>query len=187
MPLFQHRLISVLKLIRRRFWLAATTWPSRQDGILIIQLLGLYALVSTPVALLSDLTTLELAQLTWQQQGLIMLRVFLFPALIEEGFWRVLLLPHKTERVSDRRRWLIGLPSLILFVAMHPLNGLTLYTDAESTFTNPFFLSLTTLLGLMCMVSYWRSGSWWVPTIIHWVIVAAWLLVFGGYGQLHAS
>ncbi|WP_204137876.1 type II CAAX prenyl endopeptidase Rce1 family protein [Halomicronema sp. CCY15110] len=185
MQLFQRRLMPLLKLLRRRLWLAATSWPTRQDGILMVQLLGLYALVSVPVALVSDLTTLELANLTGLQQGLVMLRVLLFPAFIEEGFWRVLLLPHKTEGVSDRRRWLIGLPTLVLFVAIHPLNGMTLYTDAESTFTNPFFLGLTTLLGLVCMVAYWRSGSWWLPTIIHWAIVVAWLLFFGGYGQLH--
>jgi len=183
--LFQRRITPLLKRLRRRLWLAATTLPTREDGILMVQLLGLYALVSIPVALLSDLTTPERANLTGLQQGLVMLRVLLFPAFIEEGFWRVLLLPHKTEWVSDRRRWLIGVPTLVLFVAMHPLNGMTLYTDAERTFTNPFFLGLTTLLGLVCMVAYWRSGSWWVPTIIHWAIVVAWLLFFGGYGQLH--
>ncbi len=175
----------LLKLLRRRLWLAATTWPTRKDGVLMVQLLGVYALIAIPVALMSDLTTLDLADLAWHKQGLVLLRVFVFPAFIEEGFWRVLLLPHKTERVSDRRRWLIGIPTLVLFVAMHPVNGMTLFTDAASTFTNPFFLSLTTLLGLICMVSYWRSGSWWVPAIIHWAIVVAWLLVFDGYEQLH--
>jgi predicted Abi (CAAX) family protease len=152
---------------------------------LITQFLGIYALIATPLALGSGLTTVGLADLTWSKQLLVALRVLLFPALIEEGFWRVVLLPHKTEAVSQRQRWLMGVPSLVLFVAMHPLNGMTLYTAAASTFTNPVFLCLTTLLGFICIISYWRSGSWWVPTIIHWAIVVAWLLVFNGYAQLH--
>lgn len=173
------------RLLHHRLVKAATTFPTVQDGVLMVQLLGLYGLVALPVALTSGFTTVELADLTWAKQTLLLLRVWLFPALIEEGIWRVLLLPHKTEQVSDRQRWLIGLPVLALFVSIHPLNGTTLYTDALSVFTDPVFLCLTTLLGLVCTVAYWRSGSWWVSTMMHWAIVVVWLLGFGGYGQLH--
>ena len=175
----------LLTLLRHRLVKAATTRPTAQDGVLIVQLLGLYGLVAIPIAVLSGLTTVDFANLTWTTRALLLIRVWLFPAFIEEGIWRVLLLPHKTERMSDRRRWFIGLPVLLLFVSIHPLNGMTLFTDALSIFTHPVFLCLTTLLGLICMIAYWRSGSWWVPTIIHWAIVVVWLLVFGGYEQLH--
>mgnify|MGYP001791782737 CR=1 FL=1 len=185
MRFFQFRLILLVKRLRRRLRLAITTVPTAKDAVLIVQLLGIYALVATPLALMSGLTTVNFADLTWPQQGLVATRVLVFPAFIEEGIWRVLWLPHKTERVSDRQRWLMGLPTLALFVAMHPLNGITLYTAAAGTFSHPVFLCLTTLLGLFCMVSYWRSGSWWVPTMIHWAIVVAWLLMFSGYEQLH--
>lgn len=184
-PAFRQRFGKLLTLLRHRLVKAATTLPTVQDGVLIAQLLGIYGLVAIPIALTSGLTTVELADLTWTKRGLLLIRVWLFPAFIEEGVWRVLLLPHKTERISDRRRWLMGIPVLVLFVAMHPLNGVTLYTSAFGIFTHPVFLCLTTLLGLVCMIAYWRSGSWWVPTIVHWAIVIVWLLGFGGYGQLH--
>ena len=55
-----------------------------------------------------------------------------------------LLLPHKTERITNRKRWLLGLPKfLAMFVLMHPLNSMTFYTDAFATFTNPVFLIAT--------------------------------------------
>ncbi len=186
MRFLRLRFVPLLTRLRRRLVKAATTLPTIRDYVLIAQLLGLYGLVAIPLALISGLTTVEFADLTWAKRALLFIRVLMFPAFIEEGFWRVLLLPHKTEPVSDRLRWLMGFPVLVLFVSMHPLNGITLYTAAESTFTHPVFLCLTTFLGLICMIAYWRSGSWWVPTIIHWAIVVAWLLGFGGYGQLHA-
>jgi predicted Abi (CAAX) family protease len=150
-----------------------------------MQLVGLYALVAIPLSISSGLAHWGFPALTWSQGGLLVLRVLLFPALIEEGFWRVALLPHSSEPISNCQRWRIGIPALTLFVLMHPLNGMTLYPAAFSTFTNPYFLSLTTLLGLVCTIAYWRSGSWWVPTVMHWAIVVVWLMAFGGYAQLH--
>lgn len=174
-----------LKRLGDRWVKAATTRPTIGDWLFCAQLLGLYALVAIPLSFTSDLLTWESADLTWRRSGIVVIRVLLFPAIIEEGIWRVALLPHKTEPIRDRQRWLIGIPVLALFVLMHPLNGLTLHTAALSTFTNPYFLSLTTLLGFICMLAYWRSGSWWVPTVIHWAIVVVWLLGFGGYAQIH--
>jgi predicted Abi (CAAX) family protease len=40
------------------------------------------------------------------------------------------------------------------------------------------------LLGLICTIAYWQSGSWWVPVAMHWLVVFVWLMFFGGYGQL---
>ncbi|MEM1281283.1 MAG: hypothetical protein AAGG53_14975 [Cyanobacteria bacterium P01_H01_bin.152] len=104
MQFFQFRLILLVKRLRRRLRLAITTVPTAKDAVLIVQLLGIYALVATPLALMSGLTTVNFADLTWPQQGLVATRVLVFPAFIEEGIWRVLWLPHKTERVSDRQR-----------------------------------------------------------------------------------
>lgn len=180
------RLYISLRLLGHRLVQATLTRPTWRDWLLAAKLLGLYALVTIPLSLMNGLTQLDPADLSWQARGVLAARVLVFPAIVEEGFWRVLLLPHKTERMNDRKRWLLGLPILALFVLMHPLNAMTFYASALSTFTNPVFLISSALLGLICMVTYWRSGSWWVPITVHWVIVFMWLMYFGGYDKLHS-
>jgi uncharacterized protein len=160
------------------------TWPQRQDWGLAAGLLGLFAIAVLPLGLWSHWLTPTLAVLPWPQSGLLASRVLLVPALLEEGFWRVLLLPHKTEIVSNRRRWLIGLPMLALFVLMHLLSSMTIYPAGFPIFATPMFLFAATLLGLICTLAYWRSGSGWVPVAMHWLVVFVWLMFLGGYGQL---
>ncbi|NJL45630.1 MAG: CPBP family intramembrane metalloprotease [Leptolyngbyaceae cyanobacterium SM2_3_12] len=62
---------------------------------------------------------------------------------------------------------------------------MTIYPAAFFTFINPVFLLSATLLGFICTLAYWRSGSGWVPIIMHWVIVWVWLMFLGGYDRLH--
>lgn len=71
------------------------------------------------------------------------------------------------------------------FVAYHPLKAVILSGGKRSTFTRPVFLLLTTLLGAACTTAYLQSGSLWPPVVIHWLIVAVWLLFFGGYERLY--
>ncbi|NJL41446.1 MAG: CPBP family intramembrane metalloprotease [Leptolyngbyaceae cyanobacterium SM1_4_3] len=47
-------------------------------------------------------------------------------------------------------------------------------------FQNACLLIGAALIGTVCTVSYLRSGSIWLPVVLHWLIVVAWLLVFGG-------
>jgi predicted Abi (CAAX) family protease len=172
-------------LVRHRLVKAATTRPRPQDWIWAGTLLGVYTLFVIPLGITSHLFLPDLSALTWADNLRIAGRALLFPAIVEEGFWRVLLLPHKSEPMSDRKRWLIGLPILAMFVLMHPLNALTFYSQAFTTFTDPIFLIATTALGLICTIAYWKSGSWWVPATIHWLVVVVWLIYLGGYGRLH--
>lgn len=108
----------------------------------------------------------------------------LIPGLLEETVFRVLLLPHPAENPSIQVQLLWGLGSLAIFIISHPLNGLTFYPARLKTFTNPVFLSLAGLLGLVCTLAYWQSGSIWTPIAIHWLIVVIWLLGLGGYQKL---
>lgn len=181
----QIRFYISVRLMGHRLAEAALTRPTWQDWLLALQLLVIFGLIVVPVGLASGLITFTPTGLVWQAKLFIILRALLFPAILEEGFWRVLLLPHRSERMSDRKRWLLGLPMLAMFVLVHPLNGMTVYTAAFDTFTDPIFLLSSALLGFICMVAYWRSGSWWVPAVIHWLVVLTWLLVFGGYAKLH--
>lgn len=186
MKYLQLRFYISIRLLRHRLVEAVSTRPTLQDWLFAAQLLVLFGIIVIPLGLLDGLMTLNPHDLPWRVKPLIILRALVFPAVVEEGFWRVLLLPHKTERMGNGKRWLLGLPILAMFVLMHPLNGMTFYPAAFTIFTNPVFLISTTLLGLICMMAYWRSGSLWVPAAIHWVIVVMWLLVFGGYAKLHS-
>lgn len=67
----------------------------------------------------------------------------------------------------------------------HPLNALTFFPKANVTFLNYTFLSLTTLLGIICVIAYWQSGSVWLSVILHWITVITWLIGLGGYGRLY--
>ncbi len=150
---FQLRVYISIRLLRHRLAEAVSTWPTRKDWLLAGQTLFIFSSIVLPMGFMSRLVIWDLTSLPWPTRMLILGRVLIFPAMVEESFWRVLLLPHKTERMSDRKRWLLGLPILAMFVLMHPLNSMTFYTAAFPIFTDPFFLISTTLLGLMAMDS----------------------------------
>jgi predicted Abi (CAAX) family protease len=182
---FRLRCYLAIWLLRHRLVNAATTRPRRQDWLWAAGLLGAYILLVMPLGATSELFLPDLSGLTWADNLRIAGRAMIFPAILEEGFWRVLLLPHKSEQMSHQQRWLIGIPILAMFVLMHPLNAITFHQQAFSTFTHPVFLMATTALGLICTIAYWKSGSWWVPATLHWLVVVVWLLYLGGYGRLY--
>jgi predicted Abi (CAAX) family protease len=77
-----------------------------------------------------------------------------------------------------------GSISLIAYIVYHPLNALTFYRAGFPTFFNPIFLFSMTLLGVICTISYFKSGSLWLSAIIHWLVVVGWLIFFDGYRML---
>ncbi|MGF1568918.1 MAG: type II CAAX prenyl endopeptidase Rce1 family protein [Nodosilinea sp.] len=164
---------------------AATTCPRWSDWWRAAQLTVAFGAIMVPLGLWSHLLTPTPAALPWRGSILMAGRILIIPAILEESFWRVLLLPHRTERVSDRNRWRLGLPMLALFVLMHPFSAMGIYPVALTTFTDPIFLLATTGLGLICTIAYWRSGSGWVPVAMHGLIVWVWIMFLGGYGRLH--
>ncbi|MGF1518731.1 MAG: type II CAAX prenyl endopeptidase Rce1 family protein [Nodosilinea sp.] len=178
------RVYIALRLTIHRLQQAATTRPQAQDWLIAAGLTVALGVVIVPVGLLSNFLTPTLADVTWADGLRLAGRALVVPALIEEGFWRVLVLPPPTEIMSDRKRWRLGLPMLGLFVVMHPLNAMTLYPMAFATFTNPVFLLSAALLGLICTAAYWKSGSLWVVAAMHWLVVTVWLLFLGGYSAL---
>ena len=109
------------------------------------------------------------------------------PALIEELVFRVLLLPRTTENLPIGLVWFwVGI-SLVLFIVYHPLNAISFFPSGRDTFFNLIFLTLAGLLGFVCSLAYLQSGSLWTPVFIHWLVVAVWLLLLGGYGKLYRS
>ncbi|OZH52502.1 hypothetical protein AFK68_23935 [Hydrocoleum sp. CS-953] len=118
-------------------------------------------------------------------QGLVV--AFFTPSLIEELIFRVLLLPHPTERISIIVWSLWAALSLFLFIIYHPINALTFYPQGNPTFMTPIFLTLTGFLGLGCTVAYQLTGCLWVPVIIHWAVVVIWQYWLGGKKKLYGN
>ena len=184
MPYLRLRAYIALKLTLHRLRQAATNRPLLSDWLLAAGLTLALGVIIVPLGLGSGFLSPVVADVGWGGGLRLAARVLVVPALLEEGFWRVLLLPHPTEIISDRKRWRLGLPVLGLFVVVHPLNAMTLYPIAFTTFTNPVFLLAAALLGLICTIVYWKSGSLWIVTAMHWLVVTVWLLFLGGYQAL---
>lgn len=108
------------------------------------------------------------------------LTLFVFPSLLEEAFFRGLLIPRNTK---ERGAWAIAgfiFFSTVLFVLWHPLNALTINPAAAPLFLDPSFLIIVTALGITCSFGYIYSKSLWVPVVIHWLTVLIWVLGLGG-------
>lgn len=110
--------------------------------------------------------------------------LLIFPSLLEETFFRGILIPRNTR---DRGAgWILffALFSAGVFVAWHPLNALTINPGAAEIFLNPWFLLITFLLGLSCSLGYIWSRSLWTPVLMHWITVLVWVLFLGGRNLL---
>lgn len=106
--------------------------------------------------------------------------LFVFPSLLEEAFFRGVLIPRNIlESGRLKTAWSV-LISALVFVAWHPFNALTFNPTAIPLFLNPWFLVIVGAMGVTCGYAYVLSGSIWVPVIIHWAAVAVWVLFLGG-------
>lgn len=107
--------------------------------------------------------------------------LFIFPSLLEEAFFRGVLIPNNAKEKGKQFIAFITLVSVFLFVLWHPLNTLTVNLGAREIFLNTSFLFILFCLGLVCSLSYIYSKSLWVPVIIHW------FTVFFGYFSLEGE
>lgn len=180
--------LDFLNLVHKLIWrihTAFSTFPTIQSWLIVIVLLLILSLCSLPIGLWCNFLKFERLKASKKIILIIVAGSLLTPAISEELFFRVLLLPHPQENVTTAEIWFWGSMSLILFIIYHPLNGVTFFPSARKTFFNPVFLLLATVLGIACSVVYVQSGSLWLPVIIHWLVVVVWLVFLGGYKQLH--
>ena len=110
--------------------------------------------------------------------------LFIFPSLLEEAFFRGILIPNNAVTQSKSRIIAYIAVSTAAFVLWHPANALTINTTAAALFLDPAFLLIVTLLGITCSVSYVLSRSLWTPIIIHWLTVTIWVIFLGGRNKL---
>ncbi|AOY87958.1 hypothetical protein BKP64_07115 [Marinobacter salinus] len=106
--------------------------------------------------------------------------LFVFPSLLEEAFFRGVLIPRNilaSGHVKAARSVAI---STLVFIVWHPFNALAFNSTAISLFLNPWFLVIVCAMGITCGYAYVLSRSIWVPVIIHWAAVTVWVLFLGG-------
>ncbi len=106
--------------------------------------------------------------------------LFVFPSLLEEAFFRGVLIPRNILASGHAKAaWSVAISTLV-FVAWHPFNALAFNPTAISLFLNPWFLVMVGAMGVTCGYAYAVSRSIWIPVIIHWAAVTAWVLFLGG-------
>jgi predicted Abi (CAAX) family protease len=111
--------------------------------------------------------------------------LLVMPAVVEELIFRVALLPHRYEGAAwwELAGW--GLLSVGLYVAYHPVAARLWYPAGRGVFDDPRFLVPCTWLGIQLSAVYLLTGSLWMPTLSHWLVVLAWLKGLGGDRILH--
>jgi predicted Abi (CAAX) family protease len=112
------------------------------------------------------------------------LTLFVFPALLEEAFFRGVLIPNATRAHGWQAVAGATLLSTVAFVLWHPLNALSINPGARELFLDPAFLLIVSLLGVTCSLAYILSRSLWAPVLIHWLTVLVWVLWLGGRNLL---
>jgi predicted Abi (CAAX) family protease len=175
--------ISPLSILLNRI-LASLKIPTQQDWLVLGTTLLLYSIIAIPIGLKSGFLQLQIWSTTYLDKSLLILRCLFLPAISEELFFRVLLLPHPIE-ITNWLTWaLLALLSLILFIIYHPVNAKFFFRQAYTTFFNRVFLFLAALLGIACTIAYVLTGSLFVIVMIHWVVVVVWLMFFEGIKKL---
>lgn len=180
--------LDLLNLFHKLAWrihTAFSTFPTIKAWLIAAALLLILTLFCLPIGLWCNFLKIENMRASQTIIFSIITGSLLFPAISEELFFRVLLLPHPQENVMTATVWFWGSLSLVLFIIYHPLNAVTFFSVGRKTFFNPIFLLLAAVLGIVCTIVYLQSGSLWLPVIIHWLVVVVWLVFLGGYKQLH--
>jgi len=161
--------------------LAFKTFPDRQTWRGCLGLFGVFALCALLIGWSTDFCHLELMQASAWVMAATPIILLVTPCLVEEVLYRAVLLPHPVEAMSPKTRCVWTLVSLLAFMVSHPING---WISGRTVFLDPIFLVLATLLGILCTLTYLKSGSIWVPMLFHWLTVVVWIMFLGGWQKL---
>jgi predicted Abi (CAAX) family protease len=175
----------MIDVIFHRFSAAISTFPNLEAWLYAAFLLLLFTIIALPIGFLWNFLQVDVIKASWQIIIGTIAISFVTPAVTEELFFRALLLPQATEKLSVSQLWIWGCIGLAMFIVYHPLNALSFFPRGLETFFNVVFLVLAALLGIVCSLAYVQSGSLWTPVAIHWLVVVVWLLFLGGYTKLY--
>lgn len=177
-------LIPGLGRVVQRFADALTTWLTWSRIVLAVAALALYGSFALPYGFSSGFLQRKNALNNPFKFVFHALRLLFMPALVEEIIFRVALLPHPVEGVPGGIWLLWGCVSLGLFMLYHLLLAKTIYQAASPTLTDARFLVLMGWLGLVLTGVYWITGSLWLVTLMHWIVVLVWIYALGGRDRL---
>ena len=168
-----------------RLLTALQTIPTGEHWLLGVILLIFYGAIALTWGIVSNFLQFRLLRSPLKISRIVVISFFA-PALIEEIFFRVLLLPQPTQNLRQLPITAVII-NLLIFILYHPLNAITFFPSGRKIFFEETFLSLAGLLGFICIVAYWLSSSLWLPTILHWIVVITWLVGLGGYNLLNKT
>jgi uncharacterized protein len=151
--------------------------PLRKAGLTFL-LTGIFACIAVPVGFSSDLFCLQI--LDSDILYILPFSLFIFPAFLEESFFRGILIPNNAKEKSLKYILCLTMLSAALFTLWHPLNALTVNPGAKELFLNSYFLGIVFALGIINSLSYIFSQSLWAPIFIHWFTVLIWVIFLGG-------
>jgi predicted Abi (CAAX) family protease len=170
----------ILQLVLRRLVRSYTAWPSAARWGEAALLLSGAVLVALPIGMQAGLLKFSPTSDPLWKIAVFAAAAFLVPSLFEETIYRGLLLPHAAEQRSLRFRAASAIVSVLLFVVGHPLTAWLILPAWRELSYNGVFLALCGVYGLATSIAYLRSGSIWPSAAMHWTIVVAWKLWFGG-------
>jgi predicted Abi (CAAX) family protease len=165
--------------------LALMTFPDPSTWRWCACLYAGFIVLALPIAMASGLLHPSRPPLTLGEAAALAAMVAIHPVLVEEILFRALLLPRSATRATRTQLAASIVVALGLYVIAHPISAWLFRPDVFGLFSNPFYLALTTLLGLCCIGAYLISGSIWPSAVIHWLTVVVWILLLGGNALLH--
>jgi predicted Abi (CAAX) family protease len=173
--------IEILSKVVLRFWSGMTTLPKSMGWLSSLGLLLGYGVIALGFGWKTAFLRFDNQFTGFRLDEILFIgQLFFLPALLEEILFRLLLIPHPIETAIfiDIVQW--SIISLVAFIVYHPLNALTFYSAGKPTFWDWRFLTLAGLLGAVCSIAYYTTGSIWPSVFIHWIVVVGWVKVFGG-------
>ncbi|HEX9949922.1 MAG TPA: CPBP family glutamic-type intramembrane protease [Thermodesulfobacteriota bacterium] len=156
------------------------TLPKGSDIIFSVVVFLIYILVALSIGFCSGFFNIKVLKADSWVMIILPISLFFVPSLFEETFFRGLLLPHKSRATSTGLLLLYSLFSIFVFIVWHPINAMTINHPAFAIFTNLVFLCLAALMGIACTITYLKTGSLWIPIVIHWLTVLAWVFFLNG-------
>jgi uncharacterized protein len=174
--MFKSFLINRLIDVKR----GLTALPKGSDLLFSLVVFLLYMAVALSFGFCSGFFTIQVLKTDIWVMVALPISLFFIPSFFEEIVFRGFLLPHKEREVSTIHLLFYAAFSIVLFIAWHPINAMTINHPAFSMFTNPVFLSLAALMAIACTITYLKTGSLWVPIAIHWLTVVVWVFLLSG-------
>jgi len=157
-----------------------TTLPKGSDILFSVVVFLIYIAAALFIGFSSGFFKIKVLKTGIWVMILLPISLFFVPSLFEEMFFRGFLLPHNERKISTTSLLLYSVFSIFVFIVWHPINAMTMNHPAYAIFTSPVFLCLAALMGIACTITYLKTGSLWVPVVIHWLTVLAWVFFLSG-------